>query len=101
MILRNPNTHGGGANANKTGLSFERSTDLKELLINKGFIIGNNGDVWMHNNLWGYLVPKYPLYTKFFQPIWKPQGYCYKKFISRRLLPDEVFIYVRNRVAHI
>lgn len=97
MIPRKPNTHGGGAKTNKTGLSFEQETDLKTYLISQAFCVDTHGMVSKDNIFWGYLVPKYDLYTKFLQP----RKIDYKKVISRRLLPDEAFINEQNKVAYI
>ena len=73
----------GGANTNKTGLEFERSTSLANALSSNGFVL--NGDfVIAEERKVGQLIEKAKLY-KFLDAA----GVDWGKLISSKLLPDE------------
>jgi hypothetical protein len=73
----------GGANTNKTGLEFERSTSLADALSSNGFVL--NGDfVIEEERKVGQLIEKAKLY-KFLDAA----GVDWVNLISSKLLPDE------------
>jgi hypothetical protein len=73
----------GGANTNKTGLEFERSTSLAEALSANGFLI-HGSFVLAEEKKVGQLIEKAKLY-KFLDAA----GVNWGELISAKLLPDE------------
>lgn len=93
---RNPNTSGGGAQTNANGLLFEQTTSLDTALENAGFTI-DNYCVYDGEALVGMSVQKHKLYSEFL----KPRGIDFKKYNSKKWLPDECFINLENNIAFI
>ncbi|WP_288758912.1 PD-(D/E)XK nuclease superfamily protein [uncultured Veillonella sp.] len=93
---RRPNRFGGGAQTNVNGLRFEQNTLLDEALQEIGFEVREyhvyNGDKKI-----GMSVPKHKLYTIFFRKV----HIDYKKYNSKRWLPDECFINEEQKTAYI
>ena len=58
-----PNKHGGGSKTNINGLHFEQTTSLNDALINKGYTIKNDSDVYQNNKKIGISAPKHKLYN--------------------------------------
>jgi hypothetical protein len=73
----------GGANTNKTGLAFERKTDLAQALREADFTV-ENFKVYDGSELVGELAGKFQLY-KFLEA----REVAWKERISGRLLPDD------------
>lgn len=73
----------GGANTNKTGLEFERSTSLADALSSNGFLI-EGSFVLADERKVGQLIEKAKLY-KFLDAA----GVDWANLISSKLLPDE------------
>lgn len=73
----------GGANTNRSGLEFERSTSLADALTNSGFLI-EGSFVLAEDRKVGQLIEKAKLY-KFLDAA----GVEWQQLISSRLLPDE------------
>lgn len=95
-MVRKVNTYGGGRNTNINGLKFEQTTSLDEALVKSGYYIQGYE---IHDNigLIGLSTPKYKLYTVFL----KKMNIDYRDFNSKRWLPDECFINLRNQTAYI
>jgi hypothetical protein len=89
--MRLPNKSGGGANTNKVGLRFERTTSIQESLIKKGYNIVDH-QVLKKGKLIAELYPKHALYNILF----KARNHDYKKIISKRLLPDQGILINNN-----
>ena len=98
---RKPNIHGGGAKTNFNGLSFEKRTDFLESLKQhqKINVIAKNGysEIYHANMLQGYYTDKNYFY-KFFLDKEKVN---WKKLISKKYLPDAVFINKLNNTIYI
>lgn len=90
------NKHGGGAQTNVNGLQFEQDTSLNTALINAGYII-QGISILKNNKLIGYSVAKHKLYSEFL----KHNGIDYTTINSKKWLPDECFINLKNHTAYI
>ena len=82
--MRSPNKSGGGANTNKVGLLFERTTSIHELLLKDGYKISGHR-ILKNSKIVAELYPKHALYNILF----KAQNHDYAKIISKKLLPDQ------------
>ena len=96
-MSRMHNIFGGGSKTNVNGLKFERDTSLDEALIKAGYEI-NNFEVWdKDNNLIGLSIPKNNLYKNFLEK----EKIDYKKYNSKKWLPDEAFLNFKNKTVYI
>ncbi|KHS56705.1 hypothetical protein QX51_12030 [Terrisporobacter othiniensis] len=95
-MSRKPNTVGGGAQTNKNGLHFERTTSLNDALINQGYKISNY-KITKDGQYIGMSMDKHKLYSEFLNP----RGVDYTKIISRKLLPDEALYNDSNKTLYI
>lgn len=93
---RTPNIHGGGAQTNANGLRFEQTTSLEDALKNAGYRIFGT-EVYNGIELIGLSVPKNKIYTCFLEP----NGIEYTYYNSKKWLPDECFIHLKNKVVYI
>lgn len=96
-MTRQPNTHGGGAETNRHGLHFEQVTSLNEALIELGFSIAPNGEVFRNGIMVAMSAPKSQLYSR----ILLPRGVEWEEHISRKLLPDEALLNLTNNTVYI
>ena len=94
---RHINTVGGGNQTNINGLAFEQATTLEESLLNAGFIVDENDFVYIGEQKIGLLAEKHLFYKNFLEP----NGINYKKIISKKLLPDDCLINLRNKTVYI
>lgn len=89
----------GGARTNASGLSFEDKVELTETLMAKGFLLGASlvGKT-LHdtNGVRGLLFKKGDLY-KFL----RRERVDYRRILSKKLLPDNVFLNYGNKTAYI
>ena len=95
-MIRQPNKHGGGAQTNINGLTFEQTTSLNTLLKKRGFQV-NEYEVLLKNRLIGMSVPKKNIYSKFLNL----RGIDYRKYNSKAWEPDEAFINLLNNTVYI
>ena len=95
-MIRQPNKHGGGAQTNINGLTFEQTTSLNTLLKKRGFQV-NEYEVLLKNRVVAMSVPKKNIYTKFLEP----RGIIYSNYNSKGWQPDEAFINLLNNTAYI
>jgi hypothetical protein len=80
-----PNKVGGGARTNLNGLQFEGRTDLREAIRQHPiYDLNEMEEVVKGNMVVAKYFEKYGLYKKLLEP----KGINYKKFISKKLLPD-------------
>jgi hypothetical protein len=79
-----------GGELTKTGLKFEKKTDLESALISAGLSV-EVGSVYQKGVEIGFILSKHRLYTDFLEP----QKIEWKKHISKRLIPDEAY-YSKN-----
>lgn len=91
------NIYGGGAQTNANGLTFERDTSLDEALMEAGYIINDCEVFDKENNLIGLSIPKNNLYKNFLEK----QNIDYKKYNSKKWLPDEAFLNFSNKTIYI
>ena len=91
------NIFGGGSKTNTNGLKFERDTSLEEALINAGYTIKNEEVYDKDNNLIGLSVPKNNLYKSFLEK----QKIDYRKYNSKKWLPDEAFLNFKTKTIYI
>lgn len=96
-MSKKPNTHGGGAQTNANGLTFEQTTSLDEALKSVGYSVNENVVCDTDGNMQGYSVQKFKLYSVFLEP----NGIDFKKYNSKKWLPDECFINTSNKIAYI
>lgn len=80
----------GGANANKTGLQFERDTDVKTALENANFQVVSD-QIYKSGDQIGLLIGQHRLY-KFISG----NGIDWRSRISKKLLPDEAVFATRT-----
>lgn len=95
-MTRSANVYGGGARTNENGLLFEQETSLNEALCKAGYQIIDT-KVFSNGELVGYSVPQRKLYSKFLSP----RGIDYSTINSKRWLPDEAFVNMKNSTAYI
>jgi hypothetical protein len=88
---------GVGGASTLTGLAFERDTSL-EVAINRldGFRVVKDA-VYKGDALIGTLLSKGSLYSK----LLRPRGIDYKTIISKKLLPDDAYLSLRNNTLYI
>lgn len=89
----------GGSRTNATGLNFEDKVELTEMLMAKGFLLGASGvGKTLHDStgVRGLLFKKGDLYR-----FLKRQGVDYASILSKRLLPDNVFLNYGNKTAYV
>lgn len=96
-MARMHNIYGGGSQTNVNGLQFERDTSLDEALIEAGYIIKNDSVYDKDNNLIGLSIPKNSLYKNFLEK----QKIDYKKYNSKKWLPDEAFLNFKTKTIYI
>ncbi len=94
---RQANRFGGGANTNINGLHFEQTTSLNAALLNAGFSIDNNFDVYDKNGFIGYSINQ----DKFSTIFLRQRGVDDRAINSKRWNPDEAFINERNKTVYI
>lgn len=89
----------GGAKTNASGLSFEDKVELTETLLSNGFLLGASlvGKA-LHDGtgVRGLLFKKRELY-KFLDR----EKVDYSKLLSKKLLPDNVFLNYGNKTAYV
>lgn len=91
------NIHGGGANTNVNGLRFEQETNLNEALEKAGYVLFGNNVMLKNTEIIATSAGKNKLYND----ILEPRGIDYKKYISRKLLPDEALLNYLNNTIYI
>ena len=96
-MTRQPNHHGGGAQTNANGLLFEQTTSLNDVLINAGFQILNQYEVYYNNNFIGCSINQASLSTVFL----RSHGINDREINSKRWQPDEAFINELNHTVYI
>jgi len=97
-MSKKPNIYGGGANTNLNGLSFEERTCLIEAFKNHEQIdVNENNEIIFNGEVIGFYTEKHNFYKDFL----KPFGINYKDILSKKLLPDSVFVNVKNNTVYI
>ena len=96
-MTKKHNIYGGGNQTNINGLSFERDTSLEEALMNAEYMIKDSYVYDKEKNMIGISVPKNSLYKNFLEK----EKIDYKKYNSKKWLPDEAFINIKNKTAYI
>lgn len=91
------NIFGGGNRTNTNGLKFERDTSLEESLINAGYTIKNDEVYDKNDKLIGLSIPKNNLYKNFLEK----QKIDYRKYNSKKWLPDEAFLNFKTKTVYI
>lgn len=84
----------GGANT-KTGLVFEKDTDLKQALhgIERIKIVGH--DVYENGEKVGLILQKHNLYTQLLEA----RGVDWRSIVSKKLLPDEAYFALKTNTV--
>ena len=91
---------GGGALTNEHGLLYEQYTDLEEALKEAGFDLQKHKacqEVFDGLHKVGLVTKKYDFY-KIFEHL---DNNKWKNFISKRLLPDDVFVNLDTKTVFI
>ena len=96
-MKRKPSKVGGGAKTNLNGLSFEGRTDLLEAFQNHEdySVLGNL--VFRKDERVGLYFEKHNFYTTYLER----RGIDWKSRVSKKYLPDSVFINTKTNVAYI
>jgi hypothetical protein len=88
------NIYGGGKTTNLNGLSFEEKTCIKQMLkTNKQIEINEKNQIFFNGNIIGFYTEKHKFYNDFLKPL----GINYKDILSKKLLPDGVFVNIRDK----
>lgn len=95
-MARQANIYGGGALTNAHGLYFEQTTSLNDALVNQGYRLKTNGEVF---NLKGVFMG----YSKSKQDFIRflDDNKVNLNLNSDTLLPDDAFINIQNRIVYI
>ena len=96
-MRRQPNTVGGGSRTNENGLSFEGRTDLLESFDNHPDFEVKEHKVYQNNSLVGEYYEKHKFYKKFLEV----NGVDWKNIVSKKYLPDSVFVNIRNKIIYV
>jgi len=92
------NIFGGGKNTNKNGLMFEKNTNLVDALkLQEGITVDIDNRIYQNGELVGMYVEKHELYSKFLTGL----GVKWKDHISSKLLPDSVFVNLKNKTIYV
>ena len=100
-LTRKPNIHGGGSKTNFNGLAFEDRTDFllslskhPKIKINKkiGF-----SEIYYEKKLQGFYTDKHNFYNYFL----RKEKVNWKILISKKYLPDAVFINKKNKTVYV
>lgn len=94
---RTPNRFGCGGRTNEYGLLFEQTTDLNEALLDAGFDIINDYDVYYNNKFVGQSIRK----RAFSDVFLAENGINYLDYNSKRWEPDGAFINELTRTVYI
>jgi hypothetical protein len=86
--MKQPNKVGGGARTNVNGLSFEQTTSLREIFLQKSDFKVIGDDVIRDGKKVGQLCEK----NKIYKNILEPQNIEYRRIVSKKLLPDEAIL---------
>ena len=98
VYSRKPNTVGGGSKTNKNGLGFEGRTSLIDSLNqNRDITIHSNYKVLFKNKFIGFYCEKHNFYKLFLEP----KNISWKELISKKYLPDSVFVNETNKVVYV
>lgn len=101
LYNRTPNRVGGGYKTNSNGLSFEGRTSLVESLDKNEFIeikiVGDQHHVLFNDKLCGYYTEKHSFYTMFLEK----NNVDWRRLVSKKYLPDSVFINIMNKTVYI
>jgi hypothetical protein len=83
----------GGAKTNKFGLAFERRVDLRTAFNKiKGYETKNN-ELYFNDRLIAKFYKKYEIYSK----LLKEYNIDWKNILSKKLLPDEAILVLKNK----
>ena len=86
---RTPNRVGGGSKTNLNGLSFVGRTSLIDSLnLHPNIEIKNNNEIHFNGVIVGYYFEKHNFYTDFIEK----HNVDWKQLISKKYLPDGVFV---------
>ena len=96
-MRRQPNTVGGGSRTNENGLSFEGRTDLLESFHNHPDFDVRENQVFQNNNLVGEYYEKHSFYKQFLEV----NGVDWKNIVSKKYLPDSVFVNHTNNTIYV
>ena len=98
IYSRKPNKVGGGSKTNENGLGFEGRTSLIDSLNqNNEISIISNYKVFYKSRFIGYYCEKHNFYKLFLEE----KNISWKKLISKKYLPDSVFINEVNKVVYV
>ena len=89
----------GGSRTNASGLNFEDKVELTEMLMVKGYLLGASAvGKTLHDStgVRGLLFKKGDLYR-----FLKRQGVDHASVLSKKLLPDNVFLNYGNKTAYV
>ncbi|RHJ78128.1 hypothetical protein [Parabacteroides sp. AM08-6] len=85
---KNPNTVGGGSQTNVHGLHFEQTTELRDVFANHPQYSVKGNAIYNGNAKVATLFQKSSLY----KDLLEPKGVDYKKYISKKMLPDDAIL---------
>jgi hypothetical protein len=97
-MSKKPNISGGGSNTNLNGLSFEDRTCLIEAFKDHEQIdVNEKNQIIFNGENIGFYTEKHNFYKDFL----KPFGINYKDILSKKLLPDSVFVNTENKTVYV
>ena len=88
---------GKGGGRTKTGLKFECRVSLEEVIKSLPGYSVIDGEVYFQGPKVAGLYPKYKLYKKLLEPA----GIDYSKIISKKLLPDDAILLLKDKTLFI
>lgn len=95
-MARQANIYGGGALTNAHGLHFEQTTSLNDAIVNQGYRLSTDGKVCNSNGvIIGYRKSKHDFIRSL------EDNNVDLSVNSDKLLPDDAFINIHNKVVYI
>ena len=87
-MSKKPNTVGGGAQTNVHGLHFEQTTELRDIFTNHPRYLVKENSIYDEDIKVATFFQKSSLY----RDLLIPKGIDYKKYISKKMLPDDAIL---------
>ena len=99
---RTPNKHGGGAQTNENGLSYEGRTNLiSALKLHTDISIVDDNKIFHCGIYKGYYTEKHQYYKLFLSPRLAIRNLRWQDLISKKYLPDSVIINEETKTVYI
>lgn len=96
-MRRKPNIAGGGSKTNLNGLLFEGRTDLLQSFQDHPDFEVRGNRVFRRGEMIGLYYEKHNFYSRYLEK----KGVNWREIISKKYLPDSVFININNNTAYV